>query len=581
MFRIRRIYDVALPRNARALAQAQGILKKQFPGISDHKVAELPQKLQLPYKDGFVYTFIVADDPGRNVRGFALISQHPELGFTFLDYLAAAVHGTGGGVGSALYEAVREEALELKSVGVFFECFPDDPALCKDLSVLRQNVARLRFYERYRAYPIVNTAYETRVVPEEDNPPYLVFDGLDQGLPVAREKTQAIVRTILESKYKDLCSSEYIDNVVNSFNDDPVQLREPRYITEPPLDVPKISMPAGKSVALVVNDQHIIHHVRERGYVESPVRIQRILQEIGQMPMFRAVAAWHFPERYILAVHDREYVTYLKKVCERLDQGQTVYPYVFPIRNQSRRPEDLPTQVGYYCIDTFTPINRNAHLAARQAVDCTLTAAEMLLDGFRLAYALVRPPGHHAEKNSFGGFCYFNNAAIAAQYLTEFGRVAILDIDYHHGNGTQNIFYNRGDILTISIHGHPRFAYPYFAGFEDETGEGEGKGLNINYTMPEQVDGEKYRLMLRRALKKVAAFNPTFLVVAFGLDTAKGDPTGTWSLKPLDFELNGRMLGNLRLHTLIVQEGGYKTRELGRNAGSFFRGLWDGMFPNG
>ena len=160
---------------------------------------------------------------------------------------------------------------------------------------------------------------------------------------------------------------------------------------------------------------------------------------------------------------------------------KSIYPYVFPTRNPARPPNDETVLAGYYCIDTFTPLNQNAYLAARSAVDCALTAAEKVLEGTDLAYALVRPPGHHAETRTFGGFCYFNNGAIAANLLSRYGRVAILDIDYHHGNGQQEIFYNRADVLTVSIHGHPSFAYPYFSGFRDETGIGRRRRLQSQH----------------------------------------------------------------------------------------------------
>jgi len=235
-------------------------------------------------------------------------------------------------------------------------------------------------------------------------------------------------------------------------------------------------------------------------------------------------------------------------------------------------------RAGYYCIDTFTPINSNAYLAAKRSVDCALTAAMTLLEGYRIAYALVRPPGHHAESAAFGGFCYFNSVAVAAEYLSKYGKIAILDIDYHHGNGQQEIFYERADVLTISIHGHPSIAYPFFTGFVSEKGKNDGKGFNINIPLPENVDGALYQKELADAIKLITEFEPQFLIIALGLDTAKDDPTGTWSLVAEDFENIGEMLGKLRFRTLVVQEGGYDTRQLGTNARHFFTGIWDGYY---
>jgi acetoin utilization deacetylase AcuC-like enzyme len=273
-------------------------------------------------------------------------------------------------------------------------------------------------------------------------------------------------------------------------------------------------------------------------------------------------------------VHDRDLVDYLQRACAETPMGKSVYPYVFPLRNAARKPADLSVLAGYYCIDTFTPIHRNAFPAAKRAVDCTLTLADEILAGRRFAYALVRPPGHHAESHVFGGFCYFNNAAIAAQRMVAHGKVAILDVDYHHGNGQQEIFYSRGDVLTVSIHGDPSFAYPYFTGFADERGEGAGEGFNVNFPQPETLDGAGYRQALALALDAVRAFGPKYLVVSLGLDPAQGDPTGTWSLRGSDFEANGRMIASLGLPTLVVQEGGYRTRTLGVNARRFFEGLY-------
>ena len=189
-------------------------------------------------------------------------------------------------------------------------------------------------------------------------------------------------------------------------------------------------------------------------------------------------------------------------------------------------------RAGYYCIDTFTPLNRNAYLAAR---------ARRGLRADRGRARARRParwptpwcarPATTPSARAFGGFCYFNNAAIAAHYLSRYGRVAILDIDYHHGNGTQDIFYERGDVLTVSIHGHPRFAYPYFTGFADETGEGAGQGFNLNLPLPETIDGAGYREALERALRARAPLRAGLPGRRPRPRHRQGDPTGTWPLR--------------------------------------------------
>ena len=251
-------------------------------------------------------------------------------------------------------------------------------------------------------------------------------------MPLPRDLARTFVREILARKYKGLCPPDYIEMVVESFQDDPVKLRAPRYNKNHPIVPVKYPIPLDRRIVLLVNDRHAIHHVEERGYVESPVRIDTIIAEIENTKMFQRIAPRHFAESYIRAVHDDEFVDYFKTVCASLEPGQSIYPYVFPIRNAARPPKELPIRVGYYCIDTFTPINRNAYLAAKRAVDCALTAAEQILGGYCLAYALVRPPGHHAERHAFGGFCYFNSTAIAAHYLSAYGKVGILDIDYQN-----------------------------------------------------------------------------------------------------------------------------------------------------
>ncbi len=572
MLKIRRVYDDVLPINQQMLKQVREILRVQFDEVSEEELALIGEKLRNPFKHRFRTILLVAENLRNRVMGFAMLLHEPEIEFCYLDWIALAGGKTGGGLGSALYDRVRVEAVALNAKGLFFECLPDDPQNCKIAELIKQNRSRLRFYERYGARPVIHTEYEMRIRPEDTCMPHLVYDGLNTAPSLPKDFARKVVRAILERKYASYCPPKYVEKVVASFRDDPVHLRPFRYI-KPEAVRTDVNGRSTEQIALIVNDRHDIHHVQDRGYVEAPVRVRTILKVLEPSGLFALSQPRTFSGKHIAAVHDSDLVSYLRKACEEMPEGKSLYPYIFPIRNKTRPPKEPSVLAGYYCIDTFTPINRNAYKAARRGVDCSLTAAAEILAGRRVAYALVRPPGHHAERNAFGGFCYFNNNAIAAHYLSGHGRVVILDIDYHHGNGQQDIFYRRSDVLTISIHGHPKFAYPYFSGFDDERGEGEGEGFNCNMPLPESIDGEQYRKALAKAIVRIEAFKPQFLLVALGLDTAKGDPTGTWGLLAKDFEANGRMIGGLGLPTLVIQEGGYRNRTLGTNCMSFFRGL--------
>ncbi|MBW6480629.1 MAG: histone deacetylase family protein [Bacteroidales bacterium] len=594
MFRIRKITDDIYPMNKHAVGQVMDILRQRFSSVDESKILLIPEQLRNPLKYQFRSMLLVADNFNGNVKGFALLFHAPDLDFCYLDYIATHKDQITTGVGGALYERCRDEALMLKSSGIFMECLPDDEKLCPGKENLKQNASRLRFYERYGARPIINTLYETPVKEGDTCPPYLVLDNLDQHDLPSTEKIRKVVKAILYRKYGDYCPDEYIHKVVDSFKDDPVKLRDYKYISKvKPVDKNNhhnhpVAEPASGNhlkdsnhknrIYLAVNNDHEIHHVKEVGYVEAPVRISRIMKIIGDTGIFETIPVNKFSEKYIRQVHSNDLVDFLKNAGENFPKGNSVYPYIFPIRNLNVRPRDVNVLAGYFCIDTFTPIHHNVWKAATGAVDCAMSCANKLIEHGGLAYALVRPPGHHAETRVFGGFCYLNTAAIAANYLSKLGKVAILDIDYHHGNGQQEIFYKRSDVITVSLHGHPSTTYPYFCGFRKEKGEGEGTGFNINFPLDEGLNADEYRKVLADAMQKISSFKPDWLVVCFGLDTAKGDPTGTFSFGIKDFEKNGRMIGSLGIPTLVVQEGGYLNRSLGNNALHFFKGLKDSFY---
>ncbi len=232
-------------------------------------------------------------------------------------------------------------------------------------------------------------------------------------------------------------------------------------------------------------------------------------------------------------------------------------------------PSTLLGKAGYYIMDLSACIVAGTHEAILASANCALSAAALILSSPVnrpvSAFALCRPPGHHAGKDYAGGYCFINNASVAANWLSSKGRVAILDIDYHAGNGTQDIFYERNDVLTISLHGDPDFEYPHFIGYADETGAGAGLGFHRNFPLPKGTGDEGYLSALDEALILIKNFAPNYLVLSTGMDTFDGDPLGTFKVTRAGFAEIGQRIAALGLPTAVIMEGGYANAALGEN----------------
>lgn len=287
---------------------------------------------------------------------------------------------------------------------------------------------------------------------------------------------------------------------------------------------------------------------------------------------FEVLEPGETPMPWIRKVHDSALLKLYEKARE-IPPGESFYPSVFPKRAETRTLVGELKQAGYYCLDSGTPLTSTTWSAACLSAACAFNAATLIESGKeRAAYALCRPPGHHATRDLFGGYCYFNNAAIIAKRFKEKGRVAILDIDFHHGNGTQQIFYRDDSVFFVSIHGDPKDFYPYFSGRADEIGEGRGKEFNLNIPLPRGCDGQEYLRQIRnRVLPAIRAFHPQLLILSAGFDTYREDPIGAFTLETGDFAELGETLSGLGLPTVILQEGGYCVEKLGVNVSAFLR----------
>ena len=282
----------------------------------------------------------------------------------------------------------------------------------------------------------------------------------------------------------------------------------------------------------------------------------------------------------IAAVHTPEYLEFLEHIYPRWQRiegvSEEVIPNIHPLARDGAYPASAVGQAGYHMADTACPISAETWESVKWSAWSAVEAAEAIMSGEPAAYALCRPPGHHAFADVAGGFCFVNNSAVAAQHLRRSAaRVAILDVDLHHGNGTQGIFYARPDVLTVSLHADPVRFYPFFWGHADERGQGPGLGYNLNLPLPRKSGDDAFMAALDVAFRRIRAFAPEALVLALGLDAFEGDPFGGLSVSTAGFGRIGEAVAGLGLPTVIVQEGGYLCDDLGANLTSFLGGFSD------
>jgi len=312
--------------------------------------------------------------------------------------------------------------------------------------------------------------------------------------------------------------------------------------------------------------------------IEIPERIENIFTTLS-LNKHELISSYSYNMEPVLRVHSKDYVYFLKEIYKlwRGDKSDTnpIFPDSFPPRVSGTKPKNRHSQVGWYCYDTTAPILKNTFKSAISSVNCALTGADLLFESGKKVYALCRPPGHHAGTNFYGGFCYLNNAAIAANHLQNLSskKVAILDIDYHHGNGTQQIFYESNQVLFVSIHADPNDEYPYYSGYSDEKGKGDGTGYNLNITLPIGTKEKEYLNAVTIAVENINQFNPEYLIISLGVDTLFNDPVGGFKLLPDSFKKIGKMLSVINKPVLIIQEGGYLLESIGDCVYNFLDGI--------
>ncbi len=349
---------------------------------------------------------------------------------------------------------------------------------------------------------------------------------------------------------------------------------------------------------VVYTPRHLAHDVSHETYLGLPVpanevaeRAERIRAALEADGGFDLVEPTEHGLEPVLAVHDPGLVRFVeeawpqarREAIDRTFLAADTYPVRAMFEGMSdaalarlREPAAIGGRTGWYGLDSGNPLVQGTYVAARWAVDVALTTADLVVDGGEsAAYGLCRPPGHHAARSMAGGYCFFNNAAVAAEAITRrTGEpVAILDLDIHHGNGTQQIFWRRGDVFYASIHADPATLYPFFLGYADEVGEGPGEGANFNQPLPPGTADATYLEAVERALEAIAGTRGAFVVISLGFDTFGQDPIGTFALTTGAYHEVGRRVAALGRRAVILQEGGYHRPSLGQNARAWLSGV--------
>lgn len=315
---------------------------------------------------------------------------------------------------------------------------------------------------------------------------------------------------------------------------------------------------------------------------EKPERAEIIRARVEAVKLGPILSAREHDLACAKRVHREDFVDFMPTVWpmwEAAGRTGSTIPFTWPTRGLrgDKRPESIDALLGFYSFDAGANFVAGTWEAIKSSCDVALTAAALVKDGEPAAFALCRPPGHHAGSAFMGGYCYINNAAVAAQWFRDHGaeRVSILDVDYHHGNGTQEIFYARGDVQLLNLHADPMVEYPYFLGHADEIGEGKGEGFNHNYPLPFGTAFAGWNEALEDACQKIEAYGPDVIVVSLGVDTFEKDPISQFKLKSEDYPKIGRRIAGLGRPTLFVMEGGYAVDEIGVNAVGVLTGFED------